>query len=69
MPSLRVDGHVYASVPLEDLGSYAAVVIVTDHRGVDYGRVVAEARQVVDTRNATRELRGRPEARGKVVTL
>ncbi len=43
-----------------------AVVIVTDHRGIDYGWVVRHARLVVDTRNATRKLQ---RGREKVVKL
>lgn len=39
---------------LENLGQYDCVVIVTDHSDYDYGRVVQEAKLVVDTRNATR---------------
>ncbi len=34
-----------------------AVVIVTDHRSIDYGWLVRHARLVVDTRNATRGIR------------
>jgi len=41
------------SVELEP-GAYDAVVIVTDHAGVDYARVVEEANVVVDLRNATK---------------
>jgi UDP-N-acetyl-D-glucosamine dehydrogenase len=41
---------------LEKLGEYDCVVIVTDHSDYDYGRIVAEARLVVDTRNATKGL-------------
>ena len=33
-------------------GDYDAVVIATDHRGVDYRRVAETARFVIDTRNA-----------------
>jgi len=40
--------------PLEDLGQYDCVVIVTDHSDYDYARIVREAQLVVDTRNATR---------------
>ncbi len=40
--------------PLEDLGRYDCVVIVTDHSTIDYARVVREAKLVVDTRHATR---------------
>jgi UDP-N-acetyl-D-glucosamine dehydrogenase len=40
--------------PLEDLGQYDAVLIVTDHSSYDYRRIVAESKIVVDTRNATK---------------
>jgi UDP-N-acetyl-D-glucosamine dehydrogenase len=40
-------------VPLEALGQYDCVVIVTDHSEYDYQRIVDEAQLVVDTRNAT----------------
>ena len=40
--------------PLDDLGQYDAVLIVTDHTAYDYRRIVAEAQIVVDTRNATK---------------
>ena len=40
--------------PLENLGQYDCVLIVTDHSDYDYQRIVAEAQLVVDSRNATR---------------
>jgi UDP-N-acetyl-D-glucosamine dehydrogenase len=40
--------------PLEDLGQYDAVLIITDHTSYDYRRIVAESQLVVDTRNATK---------------
>ncbi len=40
--------------PLDNLGQYDAVLIVTDHTGYDYPRIVAESKLVVDTRNATK---------------
>jgi UDP-N-acetyl-D-glucosamine dehydrogenase len=40
--------------PLDDLGQYDAVLIVTDHTSYDYPRIVAESQIVVDTRNATK---------------
>ena len=40
--------------PLENLGQYDCVLIVTDHTEYDYKRIVQEAQLVVDTRNATR---------------
>jgi UDP-N-acetyl-D-glucosamine dehydrogenase len=42
------------NTPLENLGQYDAVVIVTDHSSYDYRQIVAEANLVVDTRNATK---------------
>ena len=41
------------NTPLENLGQYEAVIIVTDHSDYDYVRIVAESKLVVDTRNAT----------------
>jgi UDP-N-acetyl-D-glucosamine dehydrogenase len=40
--------------PLENLGQYDCVLIVTDHSDYDYRRIVNEAQLVVDSRNATR---------------
>ena len=39
-------------------GDYDAVVIVTDHSDVDYRRLLAEAKIVVDTRDALRNVEG-----------
>ncbi len=54
------------SLPLtpEVLGTTDAVLIVTDHTGVDYEMVVRHAPLVVDTRNATRGVR---EGREKIL--
>jgi UDP-N-acetyl-D-glucosamine dehydrogenase len=41
------------STPLDNLGQYDAVVIVTDHSSYDYRAIVARSQLVVDTRNAT----------------
>ncbi len=38
--------------PMENLGQYDCVLIVTDHSTYDYARIVREAQLVVDTRNA-----------------
>src|SRR5581483_6548654 len=43
--------------PLEDLGQYDCVLIVTDHSDYDYKRIVDEAQMVVDSRNATRGIK------------
>jgi UDP-N-acetyl-D-glucosamine dehydrogenase len=42
------------SSPLDDLGQYDAVVIVTDHSSYDYAAIVEQSQLVVDTRNATK---------------
>ena len=42
------------STPLDNLGQYDAVVIVTDHSGYDYRAIVEQSQLVVDTRNATK---------------
>ena len=54
------------STPLtgEYLAAQDCVLIATDHTAYDYGFIVAHARLVVDTRNATRDV---PDGRGKVV--
>lgn len=56
------------SVPLTDdvLTGADAVLILTDHTTVDYERVVGKAKLVVDTRNATKEVR---ENRAKIVKI
>jgi len=38
--------------PLDNLGAYDCVLIVTDHSDYDYARIVRESQLVVDTRNA-----------------
>ena len=43
--------------PLNDLGQYDCVLIVTDHSDYDYERIVRESKLVVDTRNATRGIK------------
>ena len=42
------------NTPLDNLGQYDAVVIVTDHTTYNYPAIVAQSRLVVDTRNATK---------------
>jgi UDP-N-acetyl-D-glucosamine dehydrogenase len=43
--------------PLENLGQYDCVLIVTDHSDYDYASVVRESQLIVDTRNATRGIK------------
>jgi UDP-N-acetyl-D-glucosamine dehydrogenase len=42
------------NTPLDDLDSFDAVVIVTDHTAYDYAAIVAQSQLVIDTRNATK---------------
>jgi UDP-N-acetyl-D-glucosamine dehydrogenase len=42
------------NTPLDNLGQYDAVLIVTDHTSYDYRAIVEQAQLVIDTRNATK---------------
>jgi UDP-N-acetyl-D-glucosamine dehydrogenase len=68
VPSYREDGHTRTGVPLTDdiVGAADAVVIVTDHRAVDYKRLVDRAKVIVDTRNALAKI---PAGKARIVTL
>lgn len=71
IPEMTVDGRgSLAGVPLTDetLRACDCSIIVTDHTGVDYARVLKLAPLVVDTRNVTRKL-GLPEYEEKIVRL
>ena len=43
--------------PLENLGQYDCVLIVTDHSDYPYQKIVNEAQLIVDSRNATRGIK------------
>lgn len=69
VPELTLAGGETAhSEPLtpELLAAQDLVLIATNHSGVDYAQVVRHARQVLDTRNATR---GVTEGREKITLL
>jgi UDP-N-acetyl-D-glucosamine dehydrogenase len=55
VPDLAQEGALLSSVPLTDqaLTEADAVVIVTDHTDIDYGRVLERAPVVVDARHVT----------------
>jgi UDP-N-acetyl-D-glucosamine dehydrogenase len=55
VPTIREDGHVIHGVELTDaeIAKADVVVIVTDHKALDYQRLVDKATLIVDTRNAT----------------
>jgi UDP-N-acetyl-D-glucosamine dehydrogenase len=53
VPKLRLDGHELTAQDALAMAAEAdCVVVVTDHRAVDYGAIVERARLIVDTRNA-----------------
>jgi UDP-N-acetyl-D-glucosamine dehydrogenase len=68
VPEVRVGDTVLRSVALEDaaLTSAHCAVILADHSGVDYARVVRLSRCVVDARNATRNV---TDGRERVIRL
>jgi len=51
------------SAPLDDIEEYDCVAIVTDHTAYDYEDIAARARLVIDSRNATRAIRGADAAK------
>ena len=52
VPSLVENGLTLESVPLEPT-AYDCVVVVTNHSAIDYDKLVADSKLVVDLRNAT----------------
>lgn len=59
VPTVRLDGRNGQSVPLNESTVREAdcVVIVTDHSSVDYEWIVENSSVIVDTRNATRNVK------------
>jgi UDP-N-acetyl-D-glucosamine dehydrogenase len=68
VPELALGERQLKSTDLTDttLAGADVVVIITEHDAVDYTRVVATAKRVYDTRNATRDVR---EHREKIQKL
>jgi UDP-N-acetyl-D-glucosamine dehydrogenase len=60
------NGRVMKSVNPDRVAGYDAVVIVTDHHAFDYKDMVKQAKLVVDTRNATKDVK---QGRSKIVKL
>lgn len=52
--SIRIGNQQSHSVPLENIENYDAVLILTDHRCIDYAELCKKSRLLLDTRNATR---------------
>jgi UDP-N-acetyl-D-glucosamine dehydrogenase len=58
VPSLRLNGKVLKSIELSgaEIARQDCVIILTDHSAYDIRQIVAAAKLVVDTRNATKDL-------------
>jgi len=68
IPSVREDGHIRHGVDLtpEIVAATDAVVVVTDHKKVNYQLVMDNATLIVDSRNVTRKL---VRTKARVVSL
>jgi UDP-N-acetyl-D-glucosamine dehydrogenase len=68
VPSVRMDDSVMKSVELTKnlLQKADCAVILTDHTAYDYGWIVQNSQLVMDTRNATKNVKGN---QGKIVKL
>jgi UDP-N-acetyl-D-glucosamine dehydrogenase len=66
--SIRMDDSVMKSVKLDEalLQGADCVVIVTDHTAYDYDWIVKNSQLIMDTRNATKDVKG---DRKKIVKL
>jgi len=61
VPQVKVDDREFVSVELtkEVLETADVVVITTDHSTYDYDFIVKHAKAIVDTRNATKKVKGK----------
>jgi UDP-N-acetyl-D-glucosamine dehydrogenase len=66
-PEVRIGEHVMKSVAFDAIEKADIVVIATDHSKVDYKAVAARAKVVLDTRNATKNVRH--DAKAKILSL
>ena len=70
VPELAEGGHTLRSVsPSQSFANYDAVVVITNHRTLDWERMVKEAKLIVDTRDALRDRKATGGARAKIVLL
>ena len=60
VPTLKLGKTVLHSVELtpERIASHDCLVVLTDHSEYDFSQIAAAANLIIDTRNATRDLRG-----------
>ena len=58
VPTLRMGRNVLKSVELSpaNIENQDCVIILTDHGAYDFKKIVASAKLVIDTRNATKDL-------------
>ena len=65
---IKVGDTVYKGVPLDEerLKRADCILITTDHSSYDYNKVVISSKLVIDTRNATKEVR---DGRNKIILL
>ena len=67
VPEIDEHGLQMKSMPIDvAYGEYDAVVIITDHKAIDYARLLRESKLVIDTRDALRRIEG---DKSKVVRL
>ncbi|HSK29319.1 MAG TPA: nucleotide sugar dehydrogenase, partial [Candidatus Limnocylindria bacterium] len=68
VPSLRLNGEVLKSIELSgaEIAKQDCVIILTDHSAYDIRQIVAAAKLVVDTRNATKDLH---EFKNRIIKL
>ena len=61
VPKLRIGAKVLKSQSLtpELLKSADCVIITTDHSGYDYDTIVSHSAIIIDTRNATKNVKGK----------
>ena len=58
VPSIHIDGTVlHAQEPLASVSDADCVVIVTDHKNLDYSAIFEHSKLIVDTRNALKGFR------------
>jgi UDP-N-acetyl-D-glucosamine dehydrogenase len=59
VPHISINGFEYSSIALTEelLQSSDCVVITTDHASYDYEWIVKNSKKVIDTRNATKNVR------------
>jgi UDP-N-acetyl-D-glucosamine dehydrogenase len=56
-PEMRIGNTLMHSVDISDTSTYDGVIITTAHTSIDYDRIVQDSKVVVDTRNATKNVK------------